>query len=105
MKLPPLLAHILIFILNCGGELDLTPDDLWRSSTSKGHISIRNAKSGENCVLPGTIFINYFCIPQICQMHRETTIIDKNNSKVKARLHQVHFKVKIAKECENIPFI
>ena len=38
-------------------------------------------------------------------MHRETTIIDKNNTKVIAKLHQVHFKVKIAKQCENIPFI
>ena len=46
-----------------------------------------------------------FCIPEICQMHRETTIIDKNNTKVIAKLHQVHFKVKIAKQCENIPFI
>ena len=52
-------------------------------------ISIRNAKSGENCVLPGTIFKNYFCIPEICQKHRETTIID----------------IAIAKEFENIPFI
>ena len=38
-------------------------------------------------------------------MHIETTIIDKNNTKVIAKLHQVHFNVKIAKECENIPFI
>ena len=30
-------------------------------------------------------------------MHKETTINDKNNTKVIAKLHQVHFKVKIAK--------
>ena len=36
MKLLPLLANILIFILNCGGKKDLTPGDLYRSSTSKG---------------------------------------------------------------------
>ena len=56
-------------------------------------------------VLPGTIFINYFCIPEICQMHRETTINDKNNTKVIAKLRQVHLKDKITKQCENIPFI
>ena len=44
-----------------------------------------------------TIFINYFCIPEICQMLKETTLNDKNNTKVIAKLHQVHFKVKIAK--------
>ena len=38
-------------------------------------------------------------------MHIETTIIDKNNTKVIAKLHQGYFNVKIAKECENIPFI
>ena len=51
-----------------------------------------------------TIFINYFCIPEICQTLKETTNNDKNNTKVIAKLHQVHFKVKISKKCEHIHF-
>ena len=45
-----------------------------------------------------TIFINYFCIPEVCQMLEDTTINDKNNTKVIAKLHQGYFKVKIAKK-------
>ena len=37
-----------------------------------------------------TIFINFFCIPEICQMLKETTNNDKNNIKVIAKLHQGH---------------
>ena len=37
-------------------------------------------------------------------MPKETTINDKNNTKVIAKLHQVHFKVKIEKKCQNIYF-
>ena len=37
-------------------------------------------------------------------MLKETTINDKNNSKAIAKLHQGHFKVKIAKKCENNHF-
>ena len=52
-----------------------------------------------------TIFINYFCIPKICQLLKETTINDNNNTKVIAKLHQGHFKVKTTKKCENIRFL
>ena len=45
-----------------------------------------------------TIFINYFCIPEVCQMLKETTINDKSNIEVIAKLHQGHFKVKIEKK-------
>ena len=38
-------------------------------------------------------------------MLKDTTINDKNNIKVIAKLHQGHFKVKIAKKCENINFL
>ena len=38
-------------------------------------------------------------------MLKETTINDKNNIKVIAKLHQGHFKVKIEKNCENINFL
>ena len=38
-------------------------------------------------------------------MLKETTINDKNNIKVLAKLHQGHFKVKIEKICENINFL
>ena len=37
-------------------------------------------------------------------MLKETTINDKNNTKVILNLHQGHFKVKIAKKSENIHF-
>ena len=37
-------------------------------------------------------------------MHKETTINDKNNTKVIAKLHQVHFKVKIEKNVKISPF-
>ena len=37
-------------------------------------------------------------------MLKETTINEKNNTKVIAKLHQVYFKVKVAKKCENIHF-
>ena len=33
-------------------------------------------------------------------MLKEATIHDKNNTKVKAKLHQGHFKVKIAKKID-----
>ena len=46
-----------------------------------------------------------FCSSEICQMHKETTINDKNNTKVIAKLHQVHFKVKIAKKVKISLFI
>ena len=49
--------------------------------------------------------LNYFCIPEICQMLKETTNNDKNNNKIISKLHQVHFKVKIAEKCENIHFL
>ena len=38
-------------------------------------------------------------------MLKETTINDKNNIKVIAKLHQGHFKVKIEKNCKNINFL
>ena len=38
-------------------------------------------------------------------MRKETTIKDKNNIKVIAKLHQGHFQVKIEKNCENINFL
>ena len=37
-------------------------------------------------------------------MLKETTINDKNNTKVILNLHQSHFKVKIAKKSESIHF-
>ena len=38
-------------------------------------------------------------------MLKKTTINDKNNIKVIAKLHQGHFKVKKEKNCENINFL
>ena len=38
-------------------------------------------------------------------MLQDTTINDKNTTKVIAKLHQVYFKVKIAKKCESIHFL
>ena len=38
-------------------------------------------------------------------MLKETTINNKKNIKVIAKLHQGHFKVKIEKNCENINFL
>ena len=37
-------------------------------------------------------------------MLKETTMNDKNNTKVILNLHQGHFKVKIAKKSKNINF-
>ena len=37
-------------------------------------------------------------------MLKETTIDNKNNTKAITKLHQGHFKVKMAKKCENIHF-
>ena len=37
-------------------------------------------------------------------MLKETTIIDKNNTKVILNLHEVYFKVEITKKSENIHF-
>ena len=37
-------------------------------------------------------------------MFKETTINDNYNTKVIAKLPQGHFKVKVAKKCENVQF-
>ena len=42
---------------------------------------------GQNSI---NLFYKHFCIPEICQMLKETTINDKNNIKVIAKLHQSH---------------
>ena len=52
MKLPPLLVHILGFILRCGGKLDLTPGDLLEViDLERSKYPFAKPKSGENCVL------------------------------------------------------
>ena len=62
MQLLPLLAHILIFILRCGGKLDLTPGDLQGSSTSKG----QNTHSQSQKVMK----IVYYYIYKLCLCSR-----------------------------------
>ena len=67
MKLPPLLVHILGFILRCGGKLDLTPGDLWGSLTWKGqNIQLRSKKVVK--IVYYTIYKMFFCIPEMCQI-------------------------------------
>ena len=92
MKLLPLVAHILVFILRCGCKLD--------HRHRKVKILIREDKKWWKLCI--TIFINCVCIPEVCQMLKMTTVNDKKNTKVIGKLHQSHFKVEIAKKGENI---
>ena len=88
MKLPPILVHILGFILRCGGKLDLTPGDLQRSLTSKGqNIQLQNQKVMK--IVYYTIYMIFFVFQKRAKYSKRLMLI-KN---ITPRSCQGYFRV------------